>query len=149
MIAELIEKIKEIQKEYDENINDGVSDKDTEKFITEGKNRGIELPEQYINFLKLANGVEANGHLIYGMDENIIGYPLEQNEIGFFDYNEIWSENDNMKKYVFFGDADISWFVYDKESRMYCELDKPSGRLAKNYDSCNEMLSDILTRMTE
>lgn len=44
------------------------------------------------------------------------------------------------KKYLFFGDGDISWYVWDSEIDEFQELDKPSGAVYEVYDNLNDML---------
>ncbi len=62
-------------------------------------------------------------------------------------YNEsnlVWWNNDNLKKFIFFADADISWYCYDSIENYFCELDKPSGELVEKFIDYNQMMDSAL-----
>jgi len=102
------------------------------------------LPEQYINFLKAINGLEFNGFIFYGIDNNLLEVDTNQRVIGYVDSNEIWYDNEDQKQYMFFGDSNISWYCFDLSKEVYVELDKPSGTLMHTYNDFNEMLEKAL-----
>ncbi len=139
-----LKEINEIKKLYKQAENSGVSDEQLAGLLSETKKQyDFVLPESYIDFLKKENGFEFNGFIIYG-----IGGAKDclstQSTTDFISTNEIWHEVSDSKRYIFFGDSNISWYCFDKRNNLYVELDKPSLSLVKVFDNANNMLEGIL-----
>ena len=64
---------------------------------------------------------------------------------GLISINQIWYENEDQKKYLFLGESNISWYVYDTNIEQYIELDNPSGREMVEFEKFDEMLGKILS----
>lgn len=126
-------------------INNGCSNEELDIFKKEVKRKfNHDLPEGYIEFLHMINGLDDNGLVIYCIDDFIIQEKNNQKVDGYIETNEIWYENEDQKKYMFFGDGNISWYCYDTEINKYVELDKPSGELVEEFDTFEEMISCAL-----
>ena len=143
---ELLMDIKKIEEKYGSSLRNPVSDKEIKNLqqLVHEKLGNIQLPESYIDFLKSVNGLDFNGLVIYGVDQELLGEPNRENLQGFVKTNEIWHENESQKQYVFFGDSDIAWFCFDLKQNIYIELDKPSGTLIKSFNSFESMLCGAL-----
>ena len=94
----------------------------------------LDIPHEYVEFLRQCDGVEFNGCIIYGSN-NIIESQL--------DYDYV-AEN-----YVIFAEYDIGWFCMEKSSGKYCELDKPSARELQIFDTLEAMLKRVLLLSVE
>lgn len=88
-----------------------------------------ELPPAYINFLRECNGLECNGHIIYGADDFWKNQTL---------YPGI------AEQYLVFAEWDIGWFCMKKADASFWELDKPSGQEMRLFSSAEDMLRHIL-----
>lgn len=145
------DKLQEIKKEnekYNDYTNAGATDNEIKKFLNEAQLKlGYTLPEEYLNFLKETNGVEFNGVIMYGIDQELLEHQMNSEVDGFIDLNEIWNEVDEKKQYIYFADKDISWYCYDLFNKKYVELDKPSGEHVKDYSDFYLMLDEILRSM--
>jgi hypothetical protein len=84
-----------------------------------------------------------NGVNVYGVDEEFIQNGGDHVE-GFIDNNEVWREEDDENKYLYYGDSDVAWFCYDMIDGDYVELDKPSASLMRKFDSFDDMLNTML-----
>lgn len=145
MWKEKLEIIKVRREKRNRHINEGCSLKELELFKQEVKNKfKYDLPKAYIDFLCVVNGLEYNGLVLYGIDENLVDRINSQKVTGYIDTNEIWYENDEQKEYMFFGDSDISWYCYNIKKDTYVELDKPSGELEQEFNTFNDMLENAL-----
>ncbi len=142
------EKLNEIIEEkelYQEKINSGASIDGLQTFLAEVKKAfHFELPQEYIDMLKTFNGLEFNGLILYGIDEQFAKNKINQHINGFIENNQAWYENEWQKKYIFFGDGNISWYVLDIEKNKFQELDKPSGELVQEFETFPEMLEYAL-----
>ena len=133
-----------ICKKFNETVNrkmaSEVSIDTLKKWISDNISKDLWLKD-YEEFLKEQNGFEFDGLIFYGTSD------YESNLIS---ENEAWDFNGESfgHKYLFLGDADISWYVYDICEMSFAELDKPSGDLIeifKDFDSM--LLSALKTRI--
>ncbi|MED4014646.1 YrhA family protein [Sutcliffiella cohnii] len=100
---------------------------------------GFTLPDEYKHFLMIVNGLDFNGLVIYGVDNNLLETEIEEVIPGFIESNAIWYENEWLKQFVFFGDSDIALYCYDLDQKVYLELDKPSCTIMNTFHDFNSM----------
>ncbi|MEW9676257.1 YrhA family protein [Lentibacillus sp. L22] len=139
MIKELINQLKSEMKSFGEKPPqpaDETSLKKVRKWVL-NRFEGENFFNEYEEFLKVMNGFDYNGLIIYNSDIN------DENN-GFINANTIWWENEELENYVFFGDSDISWLCYDLKHKRFCELDKPSGDLIEVYTTYEQMLEEAI-----
>ena len=82
---------------------------------------------------------------MHGIDQNLLSKHPNQSINGLIEYNKIWYENECQKKYIFIGESNISWYVYDFTECKYVELDNPSGRENEVFSSLEYMVEKILS----
>lgn len=143
------EKWKEIIQEtamYGEKVNRGAGAKELERLNeTAEKELHVRLPREYIRLLKAINGLEYNGFILYGIDEELSDKTPNQSISGLIESNKMWRENEWEKPYVFLGESSISWYVYDGTDQKYYELDNPSGTVCEEFADLESMMEKILT----
>lgn len=146
MWKNLLSEIEKIEQEYGTNLNSPASNEQIDALINAVQEKfEYTLPEQYINFLRIVNGLEFNGFIFYGVDSSFSEGGAKQSIIGYIDTNEICYENEHQRQYMFFGDSSIGWYCLDILNRMYVELDKPSGTLMEVFKDFDSMLEKALT----
>ncbi len=134
MWKERLEEIRQEEKRYGQDINCGISEEEAETFIKAVKDElGIALPEEYLKILRTINGIEYNGFILYGVDEPLLNKAPNQHINGLIDCNKVWYENEWQKQYLFLGEGSISWYVYGLKTKMYYELDNPSGEISEEF----------------
>lgn len=142
------DKLQEIVQEknlYGEKVNIGATEKEIQLFIKAIKNElNVNLPIEYLNILSYVNGIEFNGFILYGIDQNLLDKQQNQVINGLIEYNKIWYENEWQKQYIFLGESNISWYVYDIATCKYCELDNPSGRENEVFSSLEHLVEKLL-----
>lgn len=145
MWEEELHRIASEKAKYDEKVNMGASDIEIglfkAKVLAELKN---EVPEDYIGFLEVVNGIEFNGFIIYGVDSELLETKPNQHINGFIDNNLVFYDNEWQKRYLFFGESSISWYVYDLERARYLQLDNPSESVVKEFICFNDMIERII-----
>lgn len=134
-----LKEIKNEQKKYGESINLGLLDNLVSQIT--------DLPDSFVDFLKEVNGLEYNGYIIYGINEPEV--ESLQTVYDIYEYNEMWHDNDEMKQYLFIGESNLSWYVYDAKNKVYAELDNPSGRLVNSFSTLDELLEQLLKEALE
>ena len=72
-------------------LNEGCSLNELKIFQEEVKsNFQYDLPKEYADFLGVVNGLDYNGLVIYGIDNNMVDKKNNQKVAGYIDTNEIW-----------------------------------------------------------
>ena len=146
------DKLQEIIKEkklYGEKVNIGATKEEIAIFLKEAKAElHADLPNDYAKILEQVNGLEFNGFILYGIDQNLLSKQPNQSINGLIENNKLWYENEWQKKYIFIGESSISWYVYDLVEGKYVELDNPSGEEIEVFSGLEHMvekgLSDAL-----
>lgn len=140
-----LKKIIDEKKMYDEEVNSGASKEEITKLMVEAKKKlNVEIPKEYLDIISNINGIEFNGFILYGVDEYLLEHEINQSIYGLLDSNQIWYENEEQKKYLFLGESNISWYVYEYKNKCFIELDNPSGRESNKFNSFYEMFNKIL-----
>ena len=143
------DKLQEIVQEknlYGEKINAGASEEEIRLFLKAIKDElKVDLPNEYVKFLEVVNGIEFNGFILYGIDQRLLDAQQNQSINGLIEYNKIWYENEWQKQYIFLGESNISWYVYDLAEYKYCELDNPSGRKTEVFNGLVCLIEKILS----
>lgn len=129
---------------YGEKVNIGATEGEIQLLIREIKNElNVDLPSEYLKILEVVNGIEFNGFILYGIDQRLLNKKQNQRINGLVEYNKIWYENEWQKQYIFLGESNISWYVYDITTGKYCELDNPSGRENEVFNSLECLLEKL------
>lgn len=130
-----LDMVKMKKHEFCEELPDSADDNEIER-LSEAfyKACDIDIPREYVEFLRQCNGVEFNGCIIYGSN-NII-----ENQL---DYDYIAED------YIIFAEYDMGWFCMEKSSGKYCELDKPSAQEMQMFETLESMLKRVLLLSVE
>ena len=140
-----LKKIIDEKKMYNEEVNSGASKEEIAKLVAEAKKKlNVEIPKEYLDIISKINGIEFNGFILYGVDSYLLEHQINQSIYGLLDSNQIWYENGEQKKYLFLGESNISWYVYEYKNKRFIELDNPSGRESNKFNSFYEMFNKIL-----
>lgn len=146
MWKDKLQEIIQEKKIYGEKVNIGATEEEIGMFFKEVKAElNVDLPNDYANILELVNGLEFNGFILYGIDQILLSKQPNQSINGLIEYNKIWYENEWQKKYIFIGESNISWYVYDFAECKYAELDNPSGRENEVFSSLEDMVEKVLS----
>lgn len=98
----------------------------------------MELSNQYLSILEIANGLQWNGFVLYDIDSAFLGDcddNAKQNNNGLIAQNELWDEVlGEAQNLIFYGDSSISLFACELKSGRFVELDKPSGDEVEAFD---------------
>ncbi|KXY32998.1 SMI1 / KNR4 family protein [Bacillus cereus] len=145
MWKNLVLEIEKIEKSFNDKLNTPTTDTEIQRLREHAKEKiNIDLPREYVEFLKTVNGLDFNGLVLYGVDSSLLETEKDEQICGFIETNEIWYENEFQKEYLFFGDSNIAWFCKNLSDSTYLELDKPSGTVMNTYNDFNTMLEEAL-----
>ena len=146
MWIDILNQIITEKKSYGEKVNLGAKDNEINALCNEAKIiLNVNIPQAYLNFLKNINGLEFNGYIIYGIDQQFLHLTPHQKIHGFIQHNKIFHENSKFKNYFFLGSGSISWYVYDYVLNKFLELDSPSGEVINEFNDFELLLEKILS----
>lgn len=146
MWKDKLQEIIQEKKIYGEKVNIGAIEEEIAIFSKQVKSElDVDLPNDYAKILRLVNGLEFNGFVLYGIDQKLLSKQPNQSINGLIEYNKIWKENEWQKNYIFIGESNISWYVYDLAECKYFELDNPSGRENEVFFSVESMVEKLLS----
>ncbi|MBC1534180.1 YrhA family protein [Listeria seeligeri] len=138
MIQTYLNQIRSFEKEYGDEIPAPIKEEEIKKYTEWAKKFHNQFPyEDYLFFLKLANGLNFNGLFLYGLQ-------LEDDDLNIQLANNTWRESKYMQNYVFIGEDSISFFVWNMMEKKYEVLDKPSGDVFEEYDNLKNLLMEAL-----
>ena len=146
MWLDKLKKVQELCKEYSFScVNSGTPEEIISSWAVQVQNTlGIRPPQEFIDVLHHANGFEWSGFILYGVDRGTFPTAPTYSVYGLIEQNEIWYEVESQRAYLFLGESNISWYVYEIATGRYLELDNPSGSEVEVFDSCAEMLEKLL-----
>ena len=146
MWKDKLEDIKTEKQRYNERLNVGATEDELRLFSVElNKVLGIEIPHEYETFLCLINGFEFNGFILYGIDSYITNRTSNQSITGLLESNQILYDNPDQKKYIFLGESNISWYVFNVDDNNYMIIDNPSGSVISIFENLPQLLETIFT----
>lgn len=145
VIEKLIRKIKKDRNAFNLSIPQGLDNKDVDSFRIKFKEYfKTSLDDGYLEFLKICNGLEENGVIIYSSNDFDVNNVL----YGIFENNEVWYDQDKEnRRYIFFAESGQYTFVFNKTEMNFELLDRYSGDVVEVFDSFNKMLERILKLM--
>ena len=147
-MEKIIEKISIVQSKkiiYNYTNSKPIKNEEINKFIKKFEDFFLtKIDEDYINFLKVSDGLEYNGYRIYCSFD----YTTNDIEQSVFQNNELWyDEYDKDREFVFFAHSGLDLFVFNKIEKKYQLLDRSSSDVYKEFDSFSNMLLFILMLM--
>jgi hypothetical protein len=107
-----------------------------------------EAPDQYIEFLRITNGLDFNGLTIYAAEKSpLVGYEhmRERDMEGFVDANLAWRGYEPHEDYLFFAQASISLYAYNLVDLRYEERDRECGELIKVVPDFDHLIARALS----
>lgn len=140
-----IEEIRKRKSKYNQKLNEAATDNELKKFNIESqKSLGYFFPDDYLMTLKIINGLEYNGSILYGVDESLLEIESNQRITGAIHTNLEWYELEENRSYIFLGEDELSWYVMDKEGGNYRIMSKPSGDYLAEYNAFSGLLDKML-----
>jgi hypothetical protein len=103
---------------------------------------GIELPAGLCEILAEVDGFSENGVALYGTDqpdEQAYGPTIVAENLS------LWSAMpETVEEYLFIGDSDLWYFVFDLESKQFAVLSRSTLEPVHTFGSAAEMVNEML-----
>jgi hypothetical protein len=125
-------------------INRGATQEEIARLEKAARERlGITLPQAYLDFLSVVNGLEFNCTL-YGIDEELLDEKPNQHTYGLVFTNEGWWEVEGFRPYLFLGDSSMYLLAYRLDNGKYFYIDRSSGDEVEEFESFDHMIDNRL-----
>jgi hypothetical protein len=105
---------------------------------------GAEVPEAYCDLLRQADGLDANGLVLYASRTSPVAGREDLSIQGFVDANLAWWDLEANRRYLCFGESGLSRFALDREDGRYRVLDRSSDSVVEDVASFEELVSRAL-----
>lgn len=113
-----MELVRRVERSFGGELSPGGDLNGVGSFCAKVKERyGVDLPSEYQEFLLRVDGFEFNGYHLLGTSEERGDY------LSMIEVNETFHENENLKRYWFYGTSDMDWYVFDKVTVRYLVID--------------------------
>jgi cell wall assembly regulator SMI1 len=137
--------IAEFKRQFNQELNRGATQEAIarlEKAMREKFN--ITLPKAYLDALSVINGLEFNGYIVYGIDEELLDENPAQHISGLIDSNKVWHEVEGQEAYLFLGESHMDLLAYRLDNGKYFNMDRSSGDEVDEFESFDLMIDENL-----
>ncbi|CAF0702284.1 YrhA family protein [Candidatus Methylacidithermus pantelleriae] len=103
---------------------------------------GLELPEDYVEFLQRADGFAENGVVFYAIDQDdesdqLLPGLLAENA----EYQEAAEE---LREYLVLGHSDLYLYAYHLPTRSYRALEEDTLEIGKEFEDFEDLMTCVL-----
>jgi hypothetical protein len=142
MYSELLKKVKNQRDLFGKGMQIAADDTEINTLTDLAKSElNVELPEQYLDFLRINNGLILNGLFIYSTKKvSAVGSPNAYN-YGFVEMNLIARDVEEKKDFIIFGEDNMDEYVYEISTQEYQSRDRVPFELVDTFPSFEAMMS--------
>ncbi|WP_231590603.1 YrhA family protein [Hymenobacter terrenus] len=111
------------------------------------------LPSAYLDLLRLANGIDANGIQLYASQAQTRVTPEGRTKYlfrGIVEANEQWRDFPPNKEFVFFAESGDVLYCHNLTSGKFEIVDRITNELIyqpSSFDTCEKLLEKLLNHM--
>jgi hypothetical protein len=140
MYQELLEQIAQERSKYSESMQPPSTPEQISELCEKASVcLGIKLPIEYINFLKLTNGLDWNGLTIYASETSLIAGYCDRYIQGVIEANQIYRQSE--------GESGMDAYIYYPDRNVYHITERISLRVINTFSSFSKMLSQLLNSL--
>jgi hypothetical protein len=105
---------------------------------------GDEVPEGYLDFLRLTNGLDWNGTNFFAAETTEVHSHRPGTIEGFVPANLGYRDVEEMRDFLVFGSSGMELYVYDKKNRDYLIQDSVSMDTFETYADFDSLMTEVL-----
>jgi hypothetical protein len=145
MYQELLEQIQVRLQQYEAVPQPPCSEQQIERLREQARAElGDEIPEGYLDFLRLSNGLDWNGVEFFAAETTQARGHRTGTIAGFVRANLEYRDVDEMGDFLVFGFSGMDTYVYDKRNRDYRVQDSVSRDTYETYPDFDSLMTEVL-----
>jgi hypothetical protein len=103
-----------------------------------------QIPEHYVGFLRVLNGLNSNGLVLYASETTPMAGREGKVIEGLVEANLLWRDAPSHQSFVFFGEGNISRYAFNQAQSEYQVLDFQTDTLVDSVSSLEQLLAVAL-----
>jgi hypothetical protein len=150
MFRELLERVGQEQRRYGSALQPPSTEQQVQRVIERARvELGAELPVEYLDLLRLTNGLDWNGVVLYGTETLAIVGHADRTIAGVIDANLGFRDDERFQDLLVLGSDGMNLYTCRISTRTFALLDEVPHELVDSTDTCDGLLSRALMRSLE
>jgi len=148
MLKELLRKVAKEDAKYGGRLQPPAKPKELGRMRQDALERlGYEIPEDYVDFLEIADGLDYDGIVLFGSSSKPMVDKPDLEIEGFMDANErMRKDMESADQYIFFGTDNDEVLAFGFERQEFLILDEVSFDPLENYYSYAVLVAAVLKK---
>lgn len=141
LYADLLAEVAARCREFDQQLQPPAIPRDINSLRERARSElGVDVPDEYVAFLRLHDGLDWNGLVIYASHTTPIADDARYSIQGLVEANLAWREAEPHKDFLFFGESGVDIYCLHVSRREYQITDRQSGRLSDVVPSFEHLI---------
>jgi len=147
MYKDLLKRVAEEQRQFGSSLQPPITEEQLQLLVmSASKELRTELPGEYINFLRLTNGLDWNGVVVYAGDTTAItGHP-DRSIPGIIEMNLNYRDDPRFEDLLVLGSNGMDIYTYRISSGGYEVYDEVPHELMEIFPTFDELMTRALSR---
>jgi hypothetical protein len=147
MYQELLTRVAEEQRQFGSGLQPPCSEQQIQRLVeSASKELHTDLPADYLNFLRLTNGLDWNGVVIYASDTVPITVHPARSIPGIVEMNLNFRDDSRFEDLLVLGSNGMDLYTYRISIRLYEVYDEVPHELMDTFPRFDELMTQALTR---
>lgn len=147
MYQELLARVAEEQRRFGSEPQPPATEEEVQRVVQDGsKDLRTELPGDYLHFLRLNNGLDWNGVVIYGAGRNPITTHPDRSIADIVEMNLNYRDDARFADLLVFGSNGMDIYTYRISTDRYEIYDEVPHELVESFPNFDELMSKALSR---
>jgi hypothetical protein len=145
--AALLERIADDQRRVGSQLQPPCTQDEMQRLVEHARaTLRTELPAEYLDFLRLANGLDWNGVVVYASDTvPIVGHP-DRSIAGVVEMNLNFRDASVFQSLIVLGSDGMDVYTYNVGDRVYEQYDEVPHVLIESFATFDELMAKVLLR---
>ena len=147
MYQQLLDRVAEEQLRFKSEPQPPATEEQLQRVVEDGsKKLHTELPGDYLHFLRLTNGLDWNGVVIYGAGSNPLASHPDRSIADIVEMNLNYRDDSRFGDLLVLGSNGMDIYTYRISTDRYEIYDEVPHELIESFPTFDELMSKALTR---
>lgn len=147
MYEQLLDQVAEEQRRFGSELQPPVTEAQLQLVVENGSKRlSAKLPNEYLHFLLVTNGLDWNGVVIYGAGTNPITAHPDRSIPDVVEMNQNYRDDQRFNDLLVLGSNGMDIYTYRISADRYEIYDEVPHELLETFPTFDELMSKALSR---